>query len=930
MGRKVRRSIYDPSIMENAPDSFHEGSGSGGAGESSLNRSSGSGLALDPLSIDYNADADADFMEGKALTPVTVGSYEDEYQHHEILDPRLHKLQTAQKRNKCRRYTLLVLVGAGFVAIVTTVAVILSRNANKNNSSGSGASREFYALPAPPSSLQQTCSMLAASTGLPQSQREDALLKCEEGCAISECCDLTPNFDLSCLKGNEQVCMEYNAACHILMVAEEEMANSKTDKKVPAAPAYITDVCAINNLLTNTGVRKCANACVPNTCCWEQGPGIQNCQAANPTTCPTYAPCLNLRATDTVHTKITEQIDDHCLPVNKVRNTWKGRRQCRNTCKVGFCCFTKKGCAQKGPEKGAEFCAQYKGCSVLHDPNNPLPKLGQNKPNQTPKYDDDDEFEDDDGAFTGDDLDDDGYDDDYVDDEVPDDDFVDDDAGIGDQYEDDDEVDWEDYDDDFAQDLDDDDALNIDPDDGADNYDNDSIVGQDGGGDLGDEDQVFDIDEDQFHPTLEPIPTQIADVCEPTTINSGQNKASCAAICSKANCCDFPERLPQSCLAGNHLQCLDYHKYCAVLSSVIQPLDSVVMPPAPADLHDLCSTEHIATPEGMQNCTAICNPSKCCWEIGSSYCADHPNCPGYAPCFNLRTTTDNTAVNNIPEAKTYIDTVCTPETVQTVEGRAQCNSACLHQSCCLHGADTCYHKSQAICDQFSGCELLFDDATDPATVINTGHKVLPPPPDNLDEICSQDSLACREFCDVYECCKVPENLAASCLLGNHVTCLEMHRSCSNAELGTLNDATVNIPVGPNNLGSLCSSTSLSTRVGRTKCRTVCNRAKCCFSTELEPDVAPCRTLDVCTTYAACLNLEASNTVQDAIASEIDQKCTVESALSPEGKPICQSVCQQHRCCFADDDVLMEECYEDTSCAQYDGCDLVFGDNSNTP
>lgn len=234
-------------------------------------------------------------------------------------------------------------------------------------------------------------------------------------------------------------------------------------------------------------------------------------------------------------------------------------------------------------------------------------------------------------------------------------------------------------------------------------------------------DSMLDIS----HPVLVPIPDEINDVCTPAALEIIDSKQTCEAICAKAECCNFPERLPQSCLADNHLECLQYHKLCAYLDdntpSIAQDIE---IPVAPANLLDICSGDSTASPGGLAQCTDICEPAKCCYEITTSNCRDDENCDGYAGCFNLR-------VGAIEDQtiEMAVTAACTVEGVQTVQGRAKCSSLCLQQRCCIHGAETCAHKSQAICDQYFACEHLYHN-NDVMTPVTTGHAQIDLPPAN--------------------------------------------------------------------------------------------------------------------------------------------------------------------------------------------------------
>lgn len=159
--------------------------------------------------------------------------------------------------------------------------------------------------------------------------------------------------------------------------------------------------------------------------------------------------------------------------------------------------------------------------------------------------------------------------------------------------------------------------------------------------------------------------------------------------------------------------------------------------------------------------------------------------------------------------------------------------------------------------------------------------------------------ACKEACSKFACCNLPENLESSCLQGNHISCLEVHKECSILNTGTAHvDVTAfALPPAPKNLFEICSVNSLATGRGLRRCRTVCSAATCCFSNDLSDGELSCRDVEQCRGYASCLNLEAGKAINQKIQDEVAAKCTTDQVETVGGAAICRSVCQQHTCCW---------------------------------
>jgi len=215
-------------------------------------------------------------------------------------------------------------------------------------------------------------------------------------------------------------------------------------------------------------------------------------------------------------------------------------------------------------------------------------------------------------------------------------------------------------------------------------------------------------------------------------------------------------------------------------------------------------------------------------------------------------------------------------------------------------------------------------STSPATGSTYSHQqiTIPSPPSDLATKCSIDNVQttagkreCRMICEPAECCDFPSNLALSCLVGNEDKCHVYHSHCHVQVKGVV-DMTKDIPPpAPKDLGSVCSSTAIATIDGFTQCQSHCARASCCF----DKSVAVCQ-LDVCTGYAPCLVLGATNYVHSKIPIEIDNVCAGEQLLSLEGRTQCKAACSHALCCFTTEGCSHHDNNDESLyCDQYEKC-----------
>ena len=359
MGRRTKRLVYDPTIVSRLADDANydddDDDNENTFGETEASYSPGNSNS----SLGYDRNHPLDDIDGY------TNHHEDERQEtQEILDPKMDYGLSRQRQVSRRRRCLLVsaLVAVVLAAVITTSVVLTQKN---KSSKKKRESRESVPLTAPPADLPGLCTEIVNFLGADVVTADD-LAECQAACAPAACCDIPAQFDASCLRNNEDVCLQYHTQCYVLSMVkgaglEAGLHAGSLNVTVPDAPTNLTDVCSTNNLVTNTGVHDCAALCLPYECCYESN--VASC--LDQPTCAQYGPCLNLKAHDNVAPTIKDEVDALCQP----RQTMYGlddshRGECANACKLARCCATEPGCYLKDD---AGFCNQYESCKVLWD-----------------------------------------------------------------------------------------------------------------------------------------------------------------------------------------------------------------------------------------------------------------------------------------------------------------------------------------------------------------------------------------------------------------------------------------------------------------------------------------------------------------------------------------------------------------------------------
>ena len=231
-----------------------------------------------------------------------------------------------------------------------------------------------------------------------------------------------------------------------------------------------------------------------------------------------------------------------------------------------------------------------------------------------------------------------------------------------------------------------------------------------------------------------------------------------------------------------------------------------------------------------------------------------------------------------PAADENLGTACS-FTFLSQKGTSQCIAMCEPGSCCADGS--CLNEDDrtpeitnelnGICGQYSACNNLGG---------------MPPPPNNIAQICSTASNQCTSICSTVSCCF--QNQASSCYSLFASTCEYYRPFCAPTSsptpyptnpptvmptpMPTLQPITqeplskptnpsILQPVLPNNTGGSSANSIpdppsdlqvLCTVGPSVFCRQVCQPAQCCFETSFQLNCFAQN--EICRDYAACSSL----------------------------------------------------------------------------
>lgn len=129
----------------------------------------------------------------------------------------------------------------------------------------------------------------------------------------------------------------------------------------------------------------------------------------------------------------------------------------------------------------------------------------------------------------------------------------------------------------------------------------------------------------------------------------------------------------------------------------------------PISLETICSLEHISTNSGHKECSDACSTQKCCFGSESDDChkesEDECNLNKYAFCANLQIKKDDEdgdiADITVVE-RDQVNSACTVNNIQKIQGREECEDACQPRSCCF----TSIQQDNCMSDNFVSVFLV--------------------------------------------------------------------------------------------------------------------------------------------------------------------------------------------------------------------------------
>lgn len=374
----------------------------------------------------------------------------------------------------------------------------------------------------------------------------------------------------------------------------------------------------------------------------------------------------------------------------------------------------------------------------------------------------------------------------------------------------------------------------------------------------------------------------------------------------------------------------------------------------PLELETICTQENIATQDGFDACTVLCEPAQCCrfdpiTEPKLSCQRGHvQDCHTY---HHYCERPPRAAVIPFVPPPDNIHQLCTKEKMHTPEGVTDCARACQGGTCCRYPTSltglSCLRGNEEQCQVYHmHCEQPpseEEEAKDEAMAETIQFPFVPPPSD-ITEKCSGSSVAtsagfgeCLEICRSGTCCRFDPNREASlsCRNEHPSDCPIYDQYCggntnvvsskpvhNNGETGISGGN----PEKETYVEKVCSDHSLATVEGFADCQQACSEFECCWRKEFG---SFCPTGTHCEPYSHCLAMEASDYMDVSIQVSINLKCTDELIGTQQGRRDCLLACSQATCCFGS---KAGECphADDSFCNQYDACEKVSEIHENVP
>lgn len=197
--------------------------------------------------------------------------------------------------------------------------------------------------------------------------------------------------------------------------------------------------------------------------------------------------------------------------------------------------------------------------------------------------------------------------------------------------------------------------------------------------------------------------------------------------------------------------------------------------------------------------------------------------------------------------------LCSLSSITTTAGHDKCEHACSFDSCCMAaGKDSCFLQEEETCGLYSPCGVLHMQ-TEGNTNDETKGQYVAPPPDDLPQICSSESvstpsgyLKCHGACHPGQCClthNTPEMIAHNqyairpCI-NTHPHICQGYDPChalydEEYHKDTPSEVTLSKPTQEDLMQivhKVCNQNALRTEDNaKTECEHACKSRTCCFT-----------------------------------------------------------------------------------------------------
>ena len=312
-------------------------------------------------------------------------------------------------------------------------------------------------------------------------------------------------------------------------------------------------------------------------------------------------------------------------------------------------------------------------------------------------------------------------------------------------------------------------------------------------------------------------------------------------------------------------------------------------------------------------------------------------CNEFAACDQLSTaldfgagttdtsTSDNDVGNNDEDGVTTMEDTCKDMAVLDEANQYTCKHICEPATCCFYEDIVC--EKHIDCPFYSFCENVISILGDGGGGIGTssnnhGVDELDLTTDDIlidtDQSPGDVGIACADIststgkdqcyfhCSKYRCCFQDDWDPISChprgICNQYMPCEKLEDNSSDENNGK------------SSIDDLCSVKNILIGGGYDQCENVCAGKMCCF--DESPD--GCSSRQDCADHEACSMLMSTYLLGKGTTGgaqfDVEKVCSTAAMLDTETKLICEDICEDHSCCFNDDN-----CSNKADCLKFDAC-----------